>query len=91
MARTAEQGAPAARSRPAGLVFFAIAVGALAVGETALVLQDNPVPWGWTAALFPLGGCVYVATGLLAWSADPGTGWDRSSAQAGCCGSRRVP
>ena len=71
MARTAEQEAAVSRSRATGLAFFAVAVGAIAVAETALVLQDNPVPWGWTSALLPLGGCVYVATGLLAWVRRP--------------------
>ena len=71
MARGMESTRSATRSRPAGLAFFAVTALFLALGETALGLAANPGPWGWTTALLPLGGLVYVATGLLAWTRRP--------------------
>lgn len=53
------------------LVFFAVTASAVALGEIALVLAAAEGDWGWVATLIPLGGCVYVATGLLAWTRRP--------------------
>ena len=61
----------ASRHRPAGLEFFAVAAVALALGESALGLEANPGPWGWSAVLIPAGAVVYIATGLLAWTRRP--------------------
>jgi signal transduction histidine kinase len=69
MSHLVDQRVTASRSRPVGLVFFAVAAAALAFGEGALAV--NADPWGWTPVLLPLGGLVYVATGLLAWVRRP--------------------
>ncbi len=61
----------AARPRPVGLAFFAVTIVAAVVAEVALTLQANPGPGGWTTALSPLSGLVYVAAGLVAWTRRP--------------------
>ncbi len=69
MLRPVDHRVGSSRSRPAGLVFFAVAAGALAFGEAALAVNSDP--WGWVNGLLPLAGLVYVAAGLLAWVRRP--------------------